>query len=184
MMTITCSACRHPLTASDRFCPGCGQGTVAPPTIRACPQCNRPLSEGSFCSHCGHRLTPRTARPARGFQWKWAALTVPIVIGTTIVLMIAAGVILALQGVSDVSPAIGLLIAALGMLTGGLVAGFLSPARTVLEPGVGIAATVVGLNLLMGDVGGTLLGWLIPLGLGSLGAALGEFLQRLRSQSA
>lgn len=181
MTTATCTVCSHPLTASDRFCPGCGRGTLTEPLIRTCPRCSRPLSEGAFCSNCGQRLTTAVADPATGFQWKWAALTVPIVVGTTVVLMIAAGIILALQGTKDVSPAVGLLIAALGILTGGLVAGFLSPTRTVLEPGVGIAATVIVMNLAMGDIGGTLLGWLIPLGLGSLGAALGEFLQRFRS---
>jgi hypothetical protein len=184
MTTATCTACSHPLAASDRFCPGCGRGTVTEPVLRACPQCSTPVGDVSFCSNCGQRVTIAAASLATGFQWKWAALTVPIVVGTTVVFMIAAGVILATQGTTDVSPAVGLLIAVLGILAGGLVAGFLSPTRTVLEPGVGIAATVIVMNLAMGDIGGMLLGWLIPLGLGSLGAALGEFLQRFRSHNA
>ncbi|NQW46589.1 MAG: zinc ribbon domain-containing protein [Planctomycetes bacterium] len=184
MTTATCTACSHPLTASDRFCPGCGRGTVTEPVLRVCPRCSRPVGEGAFCSNCGQRVTIAATGSATGFQWKWAALTVPIVVGTTVVFMIAAGVILNLQGTTDVSPAVGLLIAVLGIFAGGLVAGFLSPTRTVLEPGVGIAATVIVMNLAMGDIGGMLLGWLIPLGLGSLGAALGEFLQRSRSHNA
>lgn len=158
MTAATCTACSHPLTASDRFCPGCGRGTVTEPVQRACPRCSRPVGEGVFCSNCGQRVTIAATGSATGFQWKWAALTVPIVVGTTVVFMIAAGVILTLQSTTEVSPAVGLLIAVLGILAGGLVAGFLSPTRTVLEPGVGIAATVIVMNLVMGDIGGMLLG--------------------------
>ena len=51
----------------------------------------------------------------------------------------------------------------------------------MLKPGVGITVTLVVMNLLLGDAYGALFGWLIPLAISAMGAALGEYLQRLKT---
>ena len=56
--------------------------------------------------------------------------------------------------------------------------GWVSPGRTVLEPGVGIAATVIVLNVLSQEISGIVTGWVVPFGIGAGGAAIGEWLQR------
>lgn len=63
----------------------------------------------------------------------------------------------------------------------GLLAGFISPTRTVLESGVGLAVMLVVMNLLLDDVSGAVFSWRIPFALGALGATLGEYLQRLKA---
>jgi hypothetical protein len=63
------------------------------------------------------------------------------------------------------------------MLLGGMAAGWLSPGRTIVEPGVGIAAALIGFNLLIGNTSNLLFGWLLPFGIGAGGARIGEWLQ-------
>ena len=50
-----CAACRSPLPAGARFCPGCG----APVRVRrTCPGCGAEVGEGArFCAHCGAKLS-------------------------------------------------------------------------------------------------------------------------------
>jgi hypothetical protein len=81
------------------------------------------------------------AAPApSGFEWTWALLTIPIVIGVTLALLIAAGVAMCTMGVDAADETrqttVGFLVIVAGMLLGGMLAGWLSPGRTVLEPGV------------------------------------------------
>lgn len=182
MTSTSCIACHYPLTANDRFCSGCGQAVAAEPVVRACKRCGKPVPEGGFCSHCGARLQTGGTPAKVEFQWKWAALSVPIVVGTTFAWIVALAIACVVTDTNPGSLAAGIAALFLGMFTGGMLAGFLSPARTVFEPGVGIAATLVVINLFMGNASGVLMGWLIPFGVGSLGAALGEYLQQLRTK--
>lgn len=125
--------------------------------------------------------TQAVARPSTGFQWKWALLTIPIVVGVTLALMLAAVALCVLMGwrLDDPSAQLifGTVVLLLGMLVGGVVAGWLSKGHTVLEPGVGIAAALIGFNILLGETSSILLGWIIPFAIGAGGARLGEWLQ-------
>ena len=177
-----CTHCNHPTAANDRFCPGCGQVTTAEQLVRSCPSCAKPVGAGQFCNYCGAKLHAGGSPATIGFQWKWAALSVPIAIGVMFLFVVFGGIVCAVTGADPNNSAFGLLVLVLGLFTAGLVAGFISPTRTVLEPGVGIAVTLVVMNLLLGDVSGALLGWLIPFAIGALGAALGEYLQRLKTR--
>ncbi len=73
---------------------------------------------------------------------------------------------------------VGFLVIVAGMLLGGMLAGWLSPSRTVLEPGVGIAAAVTGANLATGMTQGMTLGWVMPFLIGAAGAWIGERLPK------
>ena len=145
-------ACGQQVAASDSFCSGCGS-----------PLATRPAP------------SPAAAAPER-FQWKWALLTIPIVVGVTLVLMIVAGVLLVAMGVQSEDKArqamIGVVIILLSMLFGGILAGWLSPGRTIYEPGVGIAAALTG------TTDGMLIGWILPFLIGAAGAWIGERLPK------
>ncbi len=124
-----------------------------------------------------------TAAPApSGFQWRWALLTIPIVIAVTLVVAIAAALLMALAGVDTGDESrqavVGVLIVLASMLLGGLLAGWLSPGKTIVEPGVGIAAALTGANLAMGMTEGVLLGWVVPFLIGAAGAWIGERLPK------
>lgn len=181
MSRSPCARCNHPITSNDRFCPGCGQAATAEQSAQTCPSCAKPVGEGQFCNHCGAKLLAGSATATIGFQWKWAAVSVPIAIGTMLLFVVFGGIVCAVTGADPKNPALALLVLVLGLFTAGLLAGFISPTRTVLEPGVGIAVTLVVMNLLLGDASGALFGWLIPFAIGALGAALGEYLQRLKT---
>jgi hypothetical protein len=151
-------ACGQQVAAGDSFCAGCGRPLLAAP---AAP--------------------PAVAVPA-GFQWKWALLTIPIVVVVTLVLMVAAGVLMVAMGAQpDDKPRqalMGVMIILLSMLLGGVLAGWLSPGRTIYEPGVGIAAALTGLNLATGTTDGLLVGWILPFLIGAAGAWIGERLPK------
>jgi len=156
-------ACGQVLTAGDVFCMGCGKPVAAPVVDSA-----------------------SAARPtATAFQWKWALLTIPIVIGVTIVMMVVAGVVMAVMGVDTNDETrqtmVGVLIIIVSMLLGGMLAGWLSPGRTIMEPGVGIAAALTGTNIAMGATDGMLLGWVVPFLIGAAGAWIGERLPKRSS---
>jgi len=153
--------------------------------------CGQQLAAGdSFCTGCGRPLSVTAATPSAtppapapsGFQWKWALLTIPIVVGVTLVLMIPAGVLMVAMGVQPEDKArqaiAGVMIILLSMLLGGILAGWLSPSRTIFEPGVGIAAALTGANLAMGTTDGMLLGWVLPFLIGAAGAWIGERLPK------
>ena len=188
MATCTCG---QPINASDKFCTGCGRPAVAaaPLPPATCPQWGQTAPEPApFCSGCGTTMTgfpvlrePSTPAQPTGFQWKWALLTIPIVVAITIGCMVAAGIVVAFAGYSlkdsDSQQFVGLIILLISMFLGGMTAGWLSPGRTIVEPGVGIAAALIGLNVLSGETGNILLGWILPFGIGAGGAQIGEWLQ-------
>jgi len=116
------------------------------------------------------------------FQWKWALLTIPIVVLVTVVCMVGAVIAFMVVGqpLEDDSPrqaVVGTIVLLISMLLGGMAAGWLSPGRTIVEPGVGIAAALIGFNLLIGNTSNLLFGWLLPFGIGAGGARIGEWLQ-------
>ena len=123
---------------------------------------------------------PAAALP-QGFQWKWAILTIPLVMAVTAVCIMATGIVLAVLGHNLEDPGtqtiVGTIVLLISMVLGGMTAGWLSPGRTILEPGVGIAAALIGFNVLMGDTSSLLLGWILPFGIGAGGARIGEWLQ-------
>ena len=154
----------------------------------ACPRCGRKATDpASFCSGCGAAMTgfpvlrEPTAAPPQGFQWKWALLTIPIVVAVTVACMVVAVIVAGVTGYSledaDSQQFVGLIVLLISLLLGGITAGWLSPGRTILEPGVGIAAALIGFNVLMGDTSSLLLGWILPFGIGAGGARIGEWLQ-------
>ena len=189
----TC-VCGQPIADGDKFCTGCGK-TVAVATAcpavwpAACPQCGRQATEpASFCSGCGAQMeggpvfpTPTPRPQPTGFQWKWMLLTIPIVVAITLACSVVAAFVGAAMGYDMDNPATqtaaGVIAVLSGMLLGGITAGWLSPGRTIVEPGAGIAAALIGCNLLSGDVGNILLGWMLPFGIGAGGARIGEWLQ-------
>jgi len=123
------------------------------------------------------------ATPApQGFQWKWFLLTIPIVAGATLALMLLVGFSMGAAGVNtedeQLMQFVGVIVILAGMLLGGGVAGWLSPGRTILEPGAGIAATLAALNLAMGATDGLLLSWVLPFLIGAAGAWVGESLAK------
>ena len=112
-------------------------------------------------------------------------LTIPIVVGVTLVLMVVAGVLMVVMGVQpddkQRQAMVGVMIVFLSMLLGGILAGWLSPGRTIYEPGVGIAAALTGANLALGTTDGLLLGWVLPFLIGAAGAWIGERLPKKSS---
>ena len=158
--SMTSCACGQQIAAGDSFCAGCGRPLSVPPAM------------------------PSAAAPA-GFQWKWALLTIPIVVGVTLVLMVVAGVLMVVMGVQpddkQRQAMVGVMIVFLSMLLGGILAGWLSPGRTIYEPGVGIAAALTGANLALGTTDGLLLGWVLPFLIGAAGAWIGERLPKKSS---
>ena len=183
--------CGQPITDGDKFCMGCGR-PPAPAVVAAqpaaCPRCGRKATDpASFCSGCGAAMTgfpvlrEPAAAPPQGFQWKWAILTIPLVMAVTAVCIMATGIVLAVLGHNLEDPGtqtiVGTIVLLISMVLGGMTAGWLSPGRTILEPGVGIAAALIGFNVLMGDTSSLLLGWILPFGIGAGGARIGEWLQ-------
>ena len=183
--------CGQPITDGDKFCMGCGR-PPAPAVVAAqpaaCPRCGRKATDpASFCSGCGAAMTgfpvlrEPTAAPPQGFQWKWALLTIPIVVAVTVACMVVAVIVAGVTGYSledaDSQQFVGLIVLLISLLLGGITAGWLSPGRTILEPGVGIAAALIGFNVLNGQTGNLLLGWILPFGIGAGGARIGEWLQ-------
>ena len=142
-------------------------------------------------------MAPRAAEPppltasgvtpapsAAGFRWKWALLTIPITVGTAVGLTVVTVMMMAALGWSDDSAsegskeAVGAFIVLGTMLLSGVVVGWLSPGRTLLEPAVGLVAATVALNLFFGDAETNPIGgWMLPFALGAAGAWLGEWLQ-------
>lgn len=198
MATCTCG---QPINAGDKFCTRCGRPAAAPlpplPRLPAtCPKCGRTAPEPEpFCSGCGATMTgfpvlrePANVAQPREFQWKWALLTIPIVVVVTVVCMM--GTVIAfmvvgqpLENDSPKQAVVGTVVLLISMLLGGMAAGWLSPGRTIVEPGVGIAAALIGVNVLIGETGNILLGWILPFGIGAGGAQIGEWLQRRFSRS-
>lgn len=170
----TCTSCNQPLGDDDRFCTLCGKAAATPP-----PGGPPPLTSSGAAP----------AGTAPGFRWKWALLTIPIAVGTSLGLLVIAGFTMSAIGWSDDTASDGAKLAVGGtwilgsMLLSGLVVGLLSPGRTVLEPAFGLAVAVVALNVLGGDVEGAVGSWVLPFGIGAAGAWLGEWLQgRLKSR--
>ncbi len=190
---MTTCTCGQPLAAGDKFCMSCGKPATVVTAADACALCGRTVTgSDSFCAGCGAALPPRQAGGSqsghpRSFRWKWALLTIPIALGVTLA-AVAAVVAVALNfGVDpDTDPlakAVGFLAVVAGMFIGGLIVGWWSPGRTVLEPGVGLAVTSIALNLLSDNAGGILFDWILPFAVGAAGAWLGEALQSLRRRS-
>lgn len=157
-------ACGEPLAVAARFCTGCGAPVAARSAL------GMPAPSGG----------------SRAFRWQWALITILIVVGVSLSLAFAVGVISGFLGVSAEDEStmnlLGVASVCTGMFVGGLVVGWVSPGRTVLEPGVGIAAGVIAMHILANDMAGVVLGWLTPFGIGAAGAALGEWLQGLRQR--
>jgi hypothetical protein len=124
---------------------------------------------------------PAAASKPAGFQWKWALLTIPIVVAVTIACTMAVVIVADFAGYSledsESEQFADTIIVLISMVLGGMTVGWLSPGRTIVEPGVGIATALIGFNLLNGDTSSLLLGWLLPFGLGAGGARIGEWLQ-------
>lgn len=122
---------------------------------------------------------------ASGFRWMWALLTIPLAVVTAVVFPFTAGLAMGLMGIDVESfAATGAAQAVFGvgallgsMAFAGLVVGWFSPGRTVVEPGVGLAAAVIAINVLYGDAQGVVTAWVLPFILGAGGAWLGEWLQ-------
>lgn len=184
---MTTCTCRETLPSEGKFCIRCGKPTApAAMAAIACPSCGREATApGSFCTHCGAPLPVRhaPAAPARAtaFHWRWALLTIPIVVAVSFAIAYAAGLVAGSLGFAtdaeETITAVGTASVLLGMFIGGLVVGWVSPGRTVLEPGVGIAAAVTAINVLYQDVAGLVAAWVLPFAIGTGGAALGEWLQ-------
>lgn len=182
---VTC-VCGQSISNGDAFCTACGRPAAVADRPGACPKCgHQAAAMASFCSNCGTSVAAGgngTGSPPQGFQWKWALITIPIVVCVALGLSVLAGVWMAIAGVdlaneaSSLAFGVGVLL--VSMLLGGFVAGWLSPGRTILEPGVGIAAALTGLNLATGQTDGLVLGWILPLLLGAGGAQVGEWLSK------
>jgi hypothetical protein len=130
--------------------------------------------------------TPAAVTSATGFRWMWALLTIPIAVGTAIVSGFTAGLVMGFMGITPewfaatgeaTQAVIGAVVIVGSMVFAGLVVGWFSPGRTVMEPGVGIAAAVITMNVLHGDAQGVVMAWVVPFLLGAGGAWLGEWLQ-------
>lgn len=167
----TCPSCSQPLGGDDRFCTGCGKPVSA---------------AGAAASPVPATPAGTAVSSAGGFRWMWALLTIPIAVGTALVVLFGIGFAMAFMGIDLESFAatggakrevfaVGGLLG--GMALAGLIVGWLSPGRTVAEPGVGLAAAVIALNVLAGDTQGLVMGWVVPFLLGAGGAWIGEWLQ-------
>lgn len=162
----TCPACSQPLGGDDRFCTGCGKPVTAARALDA-----PPTSAGAASS---------------GFRWTWALLSIPIALGTAFATFCAAGLFMGLAGFTpdaldaDDSPlpeAFGAMVILGSMALAGLVVGWCSPGRTIVEPGVGLAAAVISMAVVKGDTQAVVSGVVLPFLLGACGAWLGEWLQ-------
>jgi len=162
----TCPACSQPLGGDDRFCTRCGKPVNTMRAADAPP------------------ASPRSA-PA-GFRWTWALLAIPIALGTAFATFFAAGLFMGLAGFTPdaldaddglLPEAFGAMVILGSMALAGLVVGWCSPGRTIVEPGVGLAAAVIAMALVKGDTQGVISGLVLPFLLGACGAWLGEWLQ-------
>lgn len=179
------------MSSAASYCIRCGR-PAAPPgaaAVATCPACGRETTApASFCTHCGAPLpagvSPATPVRAGSFHWRWALLTIPIVVGVTFALASAAGIVTGSLGAvpadEETLTMMGAGSVLLGMFIGGLVVGWVSPGRTVLEPGVGIAAAVIAMNVVAQQISGIVTAWVLPFVIGAGGAAIGEWLQGRR----
>lgn len=166
--------------------------------MATCPSCSETLGpDHRFCTACGKPVSsartnasPAPAVPsATGFRWMWALLTIPIAVGTVLVSAVGVGLVVGIlksrtlatdptdDAMSDAVATGAPLIVLGSMVFAGLVVGMLSPGRTVREPGAGLAAAVIAMNLIGGNSQGVVMGWVLPFALGAGGAWVGEWLQ-------
>lgn len=188
--TMATCGCGNPIAAEDLFCTACGKPAAASPrAIPACPQCGRQAAEeAAFCSGCGAAMAAVSATQnavPQGFQWKWALLTIPIVVGVTFVVMLATVIWANVAGIDLDDESTKMILGGVtlvgGMLLGGMLAGWLSPSRTIVEPGAGIAAALTMFQLVLGNTAGIFGGWVLPFLIGAAGAWIGEQLPKRSS---
>jgi len=162
--------------------------------VNFCTHCGTKVEPGaSFCKLCGSRLvvdtqTPLVKRGSTGekknFNWPWVFKSAGLVSITVICSIILLAIVLIYKGADYrneqalVIP--GLLLFVCSIFIGTIWSAYLSPGRTIYEPAVGSVLVVTLMNLLLGNIAGILLGWVLPFLIGIGGAKIGERLQKNR----
>ena len=183
-MANYCTACGRPVTPGDDLCGKCGE-----------PLDNLPAS--AFNSG-----TPASAEPGRSgdspasrpkikhpFRWGWALRSGGLTFFFIIILASFFEAVSTLifrepETMESAMTAGYSAVAALSYFLGSGLASYLSPGRTIYEPAVGVALAVVVIHLISVDFEVIILGWVIPFGLGILGAKAGDHLQEKTLRAA
>jgi hypothetical protein len=182
-----CAQCGHALPLQAEGCPQCG-AKVVEAYAEAEPlgfgqEADKPEEEFAFSTADGEALgdpvSPRVEK-AKGYRWGWVLKSAAIIFS----LQVLFGVLwwgLSASGMDILDENtlfyLVILLSPLAIVVGSFIAAYLSPGKTIMEPAMGAGLVVVVSNLLSGNIGGMLLGWVVPFLLGLVGAYLGEKVQ-------
>lgn len=186
------------LPEGPRFCSQCG--TEVAPDTKICPRCTAPIVDVLLMTHLPppsssprsnnpHSAQPSLRMPAnivaqgRGFQWKWFAASAGIILLASALGMLLLGFVLAGLDIEDeaLSGLLFFVFLAGGIFAGAFKAALRSPGRTIREPAFAAAVLAIAISLAFGaDLAESAVGSLLPLGIGLLGAWLGEKYQAAR----
>lgn len=181
-----------------RFCSQCGMD-VAPDT-KTCLRCAAPIVDVLLMTHVApppsftKRSNPHPVEtslpmpenlPAerRGFQWKWFMIAAGFILLAVALSMLLLGFVLAGLDIEDedLSGLLFFLFLAAGIFVGAFKAALRSPGRTIREPAFAAGILAIAISLAFGaDLAESAVGALLPLGIGLLGAWLGEKYQAAR----
>jgi hypothetical protein len=181
-----------------RFCSQCG--TEVAPDTKTCLRCAAPIVDVLLMTH----LAPLTSFPKRsnphpvetslpmpenlpaerrGFQWKWFMIAAGFILLAAALSMLLLGFVLAGLDIEDedLSGLLFFLFLAAGIFVGAFKAALRSPGRTIREPALAAGILAIAISLAFGaDLAESAVGALLPLGIGLLGAWLGEKYQAAR----
>ncbi len=181
-----------------RFCSQCG--TEVAPDTKTCLRCAAPIVDVLLMTHLPpplsspKRSNPHPAQPPlrmpvnvpaerRGFQWKWFMIAAGFILLAAALSMLLLGFVLAGLDIEDedLSGLLFFLFLAVGIFAGAFKAALRSPGRTVREPALAAGILAIAISLAFGaDLAESAVGALLPLGIGLLGAWLGEKYQAAR----
>ena len=183
-MANFCTSCGQRVKRQQTHCLNCGEvlDAFTAPKLNPADQASAPEKD---------RPTTRVEKkPAsKGFQWGWALKSAGLTFLFIIVLAFFFGFVI---GIFNPDPGhreglaalVGIVASFSAFFLGSGLAAYLSPGRTIYEPAVGVALAVTALNIWNGNLENLLFGWIVPFGIGFLGARAGEHLQERRERTA
>ncbi len=165
--------------ASASTCPGCGHRV--PGDLQRCPACGVALDRARLSmADDSHDPELRTLRRSQqqGFAWRWVLVS----LGVFLVVQFLPLLVLRIDGWAGIGVSVGV------WFVGGVVVGFVSPGKTILEPAVAAFGTAIPTMLYLWvttpeGLGPSGFSYVIAGALGTMlglfGARLGETIQDL-----
>lgn len=161
-----------------------------PTETKECLSCRTPNDIGnSFCFRCGRDLrelgagaaavaAPLGGATTRGpLDVKWVFLSIIIIFGTASIVALVLDQVYRMAGLSEIQDLLMVFTIAVGVLLGGVVAGYTSPGITIKEPAVAAAAVTILFLIGNRQYADALWWWIAPFALAYMGAWLGERIQ-------